>query len=66
MTSSFENFKVTHSEMSISFRIKFRDETEFLERVFLLATITIETDSIKMLRSFLFLWKLPIVLLNFF
>ena len=34
-----------------------RDELEFLERVFLLATITIETDSIKikMLRSILFL-----------
>ena len=36
---------------------KIRDELEFLEQVFLLATITIETDSItiKMLRSFLFL-----------
>ena len=33
------------------------DELEFLERVFLLATITIEIDSItiKMRRSFLFL-----------
>ena len=34
-----------------------RDELEFLERIFLFATIAIETDSItiKMLRSFLFL-----------
>ena len=45
-----------------------RDKLESLERVFLLATITIETDSItiKMLRSFLFLLESPYRIIGFF
>ena len=43
------------------------DEFEFLERVFLLATITIETDSItiKMLRSFFVSIETPYRIIEF-